>query len=467
MSGRSGSHYHPLRFWEWHESAIIAHMTDPRDQSPLVIRSGRVVDPASGFDETADVLIERGRIAKIGRVDPPANCKTIDAEGCIVAPGLIDIHVHFREPGHEYKETIATGCAGAVRGGFTTVCVMPNTKPPLDSVEAISLIDRKAREANLCRVFTVAAATVERKGEAVGAIHSLAQAGAVAFSDDGDCIMNSAVMRDVLTLCRESDRAFMQHCQDVNLAGSGVMNAGPLALRMGLPGWPAIAEEIIIERDIRINRAIGAAYHVQHISSGESVAIVRRGQREGQPITAEASPHHLLLTEDACAQYDTNAKMNPPLRTQRDVDALKEAIADGTITVLATDHAPHAPEEKELDFESAPFGIIGVECALPLYIRALIDDQVIDWPRLIALMTHEPARLVGLDRLGLGTLAVGGPADVTIIDPDMAWTIDAREFSSKSRNCPFDGWPVRGRAVATIVAGRVVSQHGVSERVRG
>lgn len=437
-------------------------------QTRLLLRGGRVIDPASGFDQTADVLVADGVVVEIGKISEReaangANAKhaqVIDAEGCIVAPGLIDVHVHFREPGGEYKETIATGVASALNGGFTTVCCMPNTRPPLDSPAMVGFVDRQAKAAGGSRVFTIAAATVERKGERAGPLWALAQAGAVGFSDDGDCIMDARVMRDVLSAARETGLPFMQHCQDKALTRGAAMNAGPLATRLGLGGWPSIAEEVIIARDIMLNRDVGARYHVQHLSAAGSVDLVRRARREGQPVTAEASPHHLLLTDGACDNYNTQAKMNPPLRTHADIAALKEGIADGTITILATDHAPHSDDEKGQDFASSPFGIIGLDCALPLYAKALIDDGVLDWPSLLTMMTINSAQLVGLDARGLGSLSLGGLADITIIDPDLEWTIDPADFASRSRNSPFGGWKVTGRAIVTIVAGRVCREIG-------
>lgn len=425
----------------------------------VLIQGGRVIDPASGFDQTADVLLAGGIVASIGRISEQEAAdggpvEVIDAEGCLVTPGLIDIHVHFREPGSPDKETIKHGAAAAVNGGFTSVCCMPNTNPPLDSPAAIEFVHERAREANEARVFVVAAATAGRAGDHAGPLRTLAQAGAVAFSDDGDVIESAGVMRDVLLLARDTGRPMMQHCQDVSLARGGVMNAGALAVRLGLGGWPRVAEEIIIERDLRLNREIGCAYHVQHVSSAGSVAMVRRARKNGQPVTAEASPHHLLLTEDACRGYNTLAKMNPPLRTAADIAAINEGVADGTITILATDHAPHTLDEKARDFAAAPFGVVGLECALSLYAKALIEDGVLDWPHLLAMMTSHPASLVGLDRSGYGSLTVGGPADITVIDPDLEWTIDAEGFRSKGRNCPFDGRRVQGRAIATFVGGR-------------
>jgi dihydroorotase len=294
---------------------------------------------------------------------------------------------------------------------------------------------------------------------------AMAAAGAVAFSDDGDGIASAEMMRKVLLMCRTVDRAFMQHCQDPTLTHGAVMNAGPVAARLGLGGWPAVAEEVMLERDLRLNRAIGARYHAQHLSAGGSAEILRAARAAGQPVSGEVAPHHLLLTDEACDGYDTLAKMNPPLRTAADIAELKRAIADGTINVLATDHAPHTDAEKARDFATAPFGIVGLECALGLYAKALVDDGVIGWPRLIALMTLEPARLCGLDRRsgieGIGSLSVGGVADVTVIDPALSWTIDPDAFVGKSRNCPFRGWSVRGKAVLTVVGGRIRHRDGM------
>lgn len=422
----------------------------------LLITGGRVIDPASGTDMSADVAISDGVVAGIGRDLPRSGAdEVINAEGCLVTPGLIDPHVHLREPGQEHKETLASGSAAAVWGGFTTVCCMPNTTPALDTPELVRAVDQRAQETAVCRIFTVAAATRGRKGEELAEIELLARAGAVGYSDDGDCIASAGMMARVLAAVRPTGLAFMQHCQEPTMTRGASMHAGEIAVRLGLTGWPRAAEELIVERDIRLNLAIGCRYHVQHISSDESVELVRRARAEGQPVSAEASPHHLLLTHEACDGYNTAAKMNPPLREERDVQALREGVADGTITVLATDHAPHAAHEKALPFEEAPFGIIGLQTALPLYAEALVATGLISWPRLIALMTIEPARLCGLDARGLGALRVGGPADVTVIDPDLPWTIQADQLPGRSHNTPFAGRSVRGRAVATVVAGQV------------
>ena len=427
---------------------------------PILLRGGRIVDPALGIDAEGDVLLAGGLVAELApgrRIDATGGVRVIDCGGMIVAPGLIDPHVHLREPGGEAKETIRTGAAAAAAGGFAAVCCMPNTSPTLDTPTVVRYVQHAARGAD-CEVFVVAAATVGRKGEQLAPMSAMAAAGAVAFSDDGDGVANPAMMRRVLEVCASLDRAFMQHCQDAQLSEGGVMNEGPVATRLGLLPWPREAEEVMLERDVRLNRAIGARYHAQHLSSGGSAEIIRRARRDGLPVSGEVSPHHLLLTDEACDGYDTMAKMNPPLRGARDIALLKEAVADGTIDVLATDHAPHTAAEKARDFSSAPFGIIGLECALPLYAKALVEDGVIGWPRLVELLSIQPARLCGLDARGFGSLAPGNPAHATVIDPRREWTIDADSFRSKSRNCPFHGWRVRGRAVLTVVGGRIVHE---------
>ena len=436
-------------------------MTSPMSEptSRLLIRGGHLIDPAHGLDQPGDLLIEGARIVGIetepGRLRTHDADRTIDAEGLFVTPGLLDIHVHLREPGPQHDETIATGTAAAIAGGFTTVCCMPNTTPALDSPELVELVRTRAVEAGNARVFPVACATVNRKGGDLTEVDALARAGAVGISDDGDVVADAGVMERALRAARASDLCFMQHCQDPEATRGAAMNDGPVCERLGLIGWPKVAEESIIERDIALNRAIGARYHAQHLSSGESAAIIRRARAAGVVVTGEVSPHHLLLTDEACESLGPMAKMNPPLRTEADIAQLKAAVADGTITVLATDHAPHPLKTKTVPFAEASFGIVGLECALPLYIRALIHDHVIDWTRLIAMMTIEPARLVGLDERGFGQLRIGGPADVTLIDPAERWTIDMNAFRSTGRNCPFHGWEVTGRAVGVIVDGRV------------
>jgi dihydroorotase len=391
--------------------------------------------------------------------DAPRADVTLDCAGLLVCPGLVDPHVHLREPGQEHKETIASGVAAAVAGGFTTVCCMPNTSPCLDSAPLVEFVRLRAREAGLARVVVAGAATVGRKGEHLAPMAAMAAAGAVAFTDDGDGIASAQVMLRVLQMCRTVGKPFMQHCQEPTLTQGAAMNAGPLQARLGLGAWPAVAEELMLERDVALNRGVGARYHAQHLSTAGSVEIIRRARARGQPVSGEASPHHLLLTDAACEGYNTDAKINPPLRTAADVQALREGVADGTITVLATDHAPHSAAEKARDFANAPFGIVGLETALPLYAKALVETGAIGWPRLIELLTLEPARLLGLEARGVGTLSVGAPADVTVIDPEAEWTIDRAQFRSASANTPFHGWRVRARATAVFVGGRRVD-HG-------
>ena len=425
-----------------------------------MLTGARVIDPLSGYDETADVLVREGVIEAISNQPgelQSSEAMLIDLEGRMVTPGLVDPHVHLREPGGEKKETIATGTAAAINGGFTTVCCMPNTTPAIDSTTTLDFIQMKAEETSHCRTFIVAAATESRQGQHLAPMYAMAAAGAVAFSDDGDGIESADMMRRVLMTCRDIDRTFMQHCQDPSLTVGSSMHDGDVSARLGLVGWPRVAEEVMLERDLRLNREVNCHYHAQHLSSGNCVDILRSAREAGVRATGEVSPHHLLLTHEACEGWNTDAKMNPPLREQSDVDALIKGVAEGVITVLATDHAPHTPSEKSTPFEQAPFGIVGIETALPLYREALIDSGAIDWPRLIAMMTIEPARLCGLDAVGIGTLTVGSPADITVIDPNLEWTIDPNEFKSKSKNSPFVGRNVCGRAVMTIIGGSIRS----------
>jgi len=425
----------------------------------VLIVGGRVLDPASGIDEVGDVAIGSGMVKAIGRgLDRSPGgepARVLDAEGCLVVPGLIDPHVHLREPGQTHKETIGTGTAAAVRGGFTSVCCMPNTDPPIDSVVTLEGVRAIAARDGRCRVFVAACATKGRLGREPAGIDRLASAGAVGFTDDGSAVADSGVMAEVLGLVASTGRAFMQHCEDPSLSRGAPMHAGSVSARLGLAGWPREAEEVILERDVRLNGSIGCRYHAQHVSSSGSVEILRRARAAGEPVSGEASPHHLMLDHEACAGLDTSTKMNPPLRERHDVDALRQGVADGVITVLATDHAPHAPDEKATDFESAPYGIIGLETALGIYALALVETGAIGWERLIELMTIEPARLCGLDSAGLGSLCVGGPADVSVIDPAAQWTVGHGDLAGQSSNTPFLGWTLGARAIGTIVGGRV------------
>ena len=418
----------------------------------LLIANGTLLDPPAAFPRELDLLIQDGRIAAVGKDLGQAD-QVIDARGCWVTPGLIDIHVHFREPGDEAEETIASGAAAAVAGGFTTVCCMPNTKPPLDSEAAIEFILRVSARVGLCNVLPVGALTRGREGRELAEVGGMWTRGAVAFSDDGVGLADAGVMRKALQYCRMFDAVIMQHCEEPTLSG-GCMNAADVSVALGLPGIPAEAEELMIARDILLNRRIGCRYHVQHISSCQSVELVRIAKQMGLPVTAEASPHHLLLTDESLRGYDTNFKMNPPLRTAEDVAAVIAGVVDGTIDCLATDHAPHLAEEKNVPMQEAAFGILGLETAFGLYHKALVEPGHIPPMRLIELMTTNPARIVAL-KDGRGTLEVGSAADVTVIDPSMKWTVDVNRFASRSRNSPFGGWELTGRPTHTIVEGEV------------
>ncbi len=422
--------------------------------SEILIKGGRVIDPASGIDKTASVLVRDGKIAKVGRVTADKvgpRCKTIDAKGKIVCPGLIDMHVHCREPGHEEEETMATAAAAAVAGGFSTIVAMPNTHPVIDNEATVQFVLHQAEDAGLARVLPAGAITKGREGKELAEIGSMLAAGAVAFTDDGDGVASSTVMQRALQYAGMFDAPILQHCQDPDLGG-GAMNSGAVSVRLGLPGIPAAAEEIMLQRDLALLAHTGGHYHAQHISTAGAVEMIRAAKLRGLPVTAEATPHHLLLTDAACSSYDPNYKMSPPLRSVDDVEAVRQGVADGVIDCLATDHAPHAAEEKELEFALAPNGIIGLECAVGLYAKALVDTGLMDWPALIARMTIAPA---GVIRSQLGTLAAGAEADVTILDPAADYTVDLSSWRSKARNCPYDRWRLAVRAVCTLVGGQV------------
>ena len=416
----------------------------------ILIHNGRVIDPASGRDEVADVAIAKGKIVKVAKASAKAKA-VIDAAGKIVCPGLIDLHVHCREPGHEEEETIATAAAAAAAGGFTTICAMPNTHPPLDDEAAIQFVLQRARRADLARVLPVGCITKGREGQELAEMAMMQAAGAVAFTDDGDGVASTAVIYRALQYAGLLRTTIMQHCQDAASAG-GHLNSGPVAVRMGLAGIAASGETIMLQRDLDLLGRTQARYHMLHVSTAGSVKLLRQAKAAGLAVTAEAAPHHLLLTDAACAEFDPVYKVNPPLRSARDVEAVRQGVADGTIDCLATDHAPQSAEEKELEFGLAPFGMISLECALGLYAKALIDTKLLDWPGLIERMTVNPAAVIGLTP---PALKPGAVADVTVIDPRRRWTVRAEKFRSKSRNCPYDGWKLTGRAAVTIVAGRV------------
>ena len=419
----------------------------------ILITNGRVIDPASGRDEVANVAIANGFVTKIGRASPKAR-RTIDASDQIVCPGLIDLHVHCREPGHEEEETIATAAAAAVAGGFTTICAMPNTHPPQDDETAILYVLQRMARAGKARVLPSGCITKNREGKELAEMGMMREAGAVAFTDDGTGIASSTVMQRALQYAKMIGVVVMQHCQDPDLFG-GAMNSGAVAVRLGLSGIAASGEEIMLRRDLELVKRTGARYHAMHISSAGSVEVIRQAKAQGLPVTAEASPHHLLLTDASCMGYDPNFKMNPPLRSACDVEALRLGVSDGTIDCLATDHAPHAKEEKEMEFALAPFGIISLDCALALYAKALVHSGLMGWPDLLARLTVNPARLI---EPTLGLLQQGSPADITVIDPKKQWTVNVDKFASKARNCPYQGWRLKSRATTTIVGGEVKFQ---------
>ncbi|MDH7600233.1 MAG: dihydroorotase [Sedimentisphaerales bacterium] len=421
----------------------------------LLIRSGHVIDPANRIDGEADVLIADGKIVKVGRVSQQEIgpvCRQIDATGKLVVPGLIDIHVHFRDPGDPEEETIASGSAAAVKAGFTSVVCMPNTNPTIENETDVEYVHRKGRQARKTHVYVMGAITQGRQGLALAEMGHMAEAGAVGFSDDGNGVQDPAMMLRALRYAAMFGKVVAQHCQDNAFAAGGVMNSGYYSTILGLPGIDCLAEEAMLWRDLQLVRRTGARYHAQHISTAGSVELIRQAKKAGLPVTCEVAAHHLLLTEACCCEYDTNYKVNPPLRSEADVEALRHAIAEGLVDALVTDHAPHLQSEKELEFLAAPCGIASLECALPLHIKALIDPGVVDWPGLIRLLTVGPARVIGIDK---GTLGPGKQADVTIIDPDLEYTIDINTFISKGRNCPYHGWKVRGIVDMTIVGGEI------------
>lgn len=417
----------------------------------LLIKNGRVIDPANGIDKVCDVLIVDEKVSQVGRVSKPVK-NVMNAKGKLVTPGLIDIHVHFREPGDEEEETIASGSAAAVAAGFTSVVCMPNTTPPIETETDVEYIHRKGRQARKTHVYTMGAITKNREGVELAEMGFMAQAGAVGFTDDGNGVQDPAVMLRALKYAAMFNVVVAQHCQDNSFVGSGVMNSGYYSTILGLPGIDKLAEEAMLWRDIQLVKKAKVRYHAQHISTAGSVELIRQAKKDSLPVTCEVTPHHLLLTEKCCAEYDTNYKVNPPLRTEKDIEALKQAIADGLVDALVTDHAPHLQSEKELEFLTAPFGMVSLECAIGLYIKALIEPKILDWPGLIRLMTEKPAKIIGVDK---GTLTKGKQGDVTIIDPDAEYLVDVNKFYSKSKNCPYNGWKLRGKVLKTIVGGEI------------
>ncbi len=414
------------------------------------IEGGRVIDPARGIDKVADVTIEDDRIVE-STADEPAD-EVLDARGLFVTPGLIDAHVHLREPGGEHKEDLVSGLRAAARGGFTAVLPMPNTSPPTDTPEMVKMLIDKARLLGGTRVYPVPAATRGRRGERVGDLDALYTAGAVAFSDDGSAVADDRVMAEVLRRCAALGVPFSQHAEDPVIVGRGVLHDGPVAEELGVTGWPSLGEYRIVARDIALSRELGAKVHVAHVSAKESVALIREAKAKGLKVTAEVTPHHLLLTDETAKSAGTLAKVNPPLRPKEDVDACVAALCDGTIDIIATDHAPHTDEDKAGGFEKAAFGMVGIECVVGL-VLILVKAGRLTPLRMIDALSTAPARIFGLEG---GTLAPGHPADITLIDPEAEELIDPATFYSKSKNTPFVGTKVPGRVVRTIVGGRTV-----------
>jgi dihydroorotase len=419
----------------------------------LLIKNGRVIDPASRHDGVADVWIEDGVIKGVGVNLTIAGAEVIDATGLIVAPGFIDMHVHLREPGFEHAETIESGSRAAAAGGFTSVCPMPNTKPVNDNATVTSYMIEKARRHAVVNVFPIGAITKGSAGEELAAIGSMKQAGAVAISDDGRPVMNARVMRRAMEFARSLGIPVINHCEDLHLSAGGDMHEGAESVRLGLRGIPGCSEDVMVARDILLAEVTGARYHVAHISSRHSVEMVQFAKTRGLAVTAEATPHHLALADRDMKPYDSNYKMKPPLRGSCDVAAVLDGIVNGAIDAIATDHAPHPGSEKMQEFESCPFGILGLETAIGVSLEQLVHPGKIDIGRLVELFTTGPARILGIDR---GTLAQGVAADVTVFSADREWTYDVNKSFSKSRNSPFDGKTFKGGPVATVVAGEVV-----------
>ncbi len=417
----------------------------------LLIANGRVIDPSQSMDRVTNVRVVEGRIAAYDAA-PQEGDRVIDARGKIVCPGLIDMHVHLREPGREEDETIESGAAAALAGGFTAIVCAPNTDPPIDSQGAVEFVRHQAARARHCHVYPMGCVSKNREGRELAEIGLLVEAGAVAFTDDGDPVYNPELMRRAFEYCRMFDKPVANHAEVRELTQHGVMHEGLVSLILGLPGMPSAAEDVMVSRDIALAEATGGRLHVMHVSTAGSVEILRRAKRRGVRVTAEATPHHFTLTDDCLRTFDSNCKMNPPLRSREHVEAIIAGLADGTIDVIVSDHAPHSREKKMLELDQAPFGIVGLETTLGLVITRLIEPGLLDWSTALAKLTINPARILGIPK---GTLALGADADITIIDPQARWRVDPARFYSKSANTPFAGWELVGRADMVIVGGEV------------
>ncbi len=425
----------------------------------LLLKNGRIIDPSQGIDKTGDLLIEDGRISGVGKPAPSGEGQTIDCTGLVITPGLIDMHVHLREPGYEHKETIATGAKAAAAGGFTTIVGMPNTKPAIDNRAVVEYVLNEDTRADV-HVLTTGAATKGNDGVEMAEIGDMLDAGAVAISDDAFPVQSADLMRRVMEYSRMFNVPFLAHCEDKTLTQDAVMNEGINSTILGLRPWPRQAETLMVVRNITLSELTGCRLHIQHVSAAESVEAIRQAKDKGIKVTCETGPQYFSLTDAALNTYDTNAKMNPPLRTDADVEAIKTGLKDGTIDTIATDHAPHSLEDKQVELQYAAFGIVGLETALPLVITNLVKPGVVSLSEAIAKMTTAPASILSLskDRCGAGTLQDGAVADVTVIDPQAKVTVKASEFKSMGRNTPFEGMELMGKPVTTIVAGRVVGE---------
>jgi dihydroorotase len=422
----------------------------------ILIKGGRIIDPSRNLDKAGNILIEKGTIKSypedIKKLEKDSAIKVIDAGGKIVAPGLVDMHVHLREPGYEHKETIRTGCESAAAGGFTSIVCMPNTNPINDNASVTEYIMLKARTEGIVNVFPIGAITKGEKGETLAQIGEMYEAGCVGISDDGMPVMNSKVMRHAMEYVKAFGIPVLSHAEDHNLSGAGVMNEGHTSTLLGLSGIPAASEDVMVSRDITLAELTGTHLHICHVSTAGAVRLIRAAKKRGVNVTAEATPHHFTLTDKAVGEYDTNAKMNPPLRSESDREAVREGLRDGTIDAIATDHAPHSEDEKMVEFDLAPFGIAGLETALPLSLK-LVEDGVLTLPEMIGKMTYLPSRIINIRK---GTLNPGDPADILIFDPGKKVIIDGTKFRSKSKNTPFHGWELKGAVLYTIVNGNIV-----------
>jgi len=423
---------------------------------PRLIQDGRIIDPSQGIDEIGSLLITKGKVSWLGKGAPPqTDYDTLNAKGLIVCPGFIDLHCHLRQPGFEEKETIATGTQAAAKGGFTTICCMPNTNPPLDSQSVIDYVKSKAATEGVVRVLPIGCISKGRMGQELVEFDELASAGVIAYSDDGKPALNSRIMRQALDYGRALGLPIIDHCEDTTLTEGGQMNEGIISTKLGLPGMPAVAEEITVARDLALAQLTGARLHIAHVTTEGSVDLIRHAKERGVKVTAEVTPHHLTLTEEKVVGYDTNAKVNPPLRTKQDIQALIQGLKENVIDIIATDHAPHSEIDKLCEFALATFGISGFETALGS-LMSLVHNGELTLATIIAKLTNEPAKIIG-DKCGkLGTLATGAPADVTVFDPDMEWVVDTTAFASKGRNTPLAGSTLKGKVIATISQGKLV-----------